>query len=77
MLKRINQILNTCSGAFIGVFLGHWIYLYWHFRTNPELYAMNSAPWYVALYIPGIVTAVLLAACLTGKLIVKRKLKSS
>ena len=74
MLKRIDQILNICSGAFVGVFLGHWIYLYWHFRTHPELYAMNSAPWYVGLYIPGIVTAVLFALCLVGKLLVKRKL---
>lgn len=75
MLKRIDQILTICSAAFVGVFLGHFLYLYFHVRIQLEFYAMNSAPWYTSAFCYGIVTAVVLIVCFLLKWIVRRKLK--
>lgn len=44
-MKRLNAILNIIMGAFVGLFIGHGVYVVWNFKTHPELYAMQSAPW--------------------------------
>ena len=46
MLKKLNSFFNIVIGSFIGVFIGFGIYKFWHFKTYPNLYAMQSAPWY-------------------------------
>ena len=75
MLQKINQILNTVIGAFIGVFIGHGAYVLWDHKAHPGLYAMQSAPWYTSILVYGVVTAVVLAAALIIKLVIRRKLK--
>ena len=77
MLKKLNQILNTIIGAFVGVFIGHGIYVFWDFKTHPDLYAMQSAPWYTSILLYGIVTVVVLIAAVIIKLIIRQKLKDS
>ena len=49
MLKKLNSFFNIVIGSFIGVFIGFGIYKFWHFNTYPNLYAMQSAPWYTEL----------------------------
>ena len=49
MLRKLNCFLNIVIGSFIGVFIGFGIYKFWHFKTYPNLYAMQSAPWYTEL----------------------------
>ena len=44
MLKRLNQIINISIGSFIGVFIGHGIYVFWDYRALPDLYDMQSSP---------------------------------
>ena len=39
--------LNIIIGSFVGVFIGHGLYVLWDLKTRPELYAMQSAPWYL------------------------------
>ena len=72
-MKRLNTILNTIIGAFIGVFIGHGIYVVWNFKTRPELYAMQSAPWYTSILVYGVFTVVVLLICFVIKAIIKYK----
>ena len=65
--QRMQRALNRAGillGCSIGIFLGRCIYLYFDFKARPDLYAMQSAPWYVDLKFQGIVTAVLAAVLL-------------
>ncbi len=66
---------NIVIGSFIGVFIGFGIYKFWHFKTYPNLYAMQSAPWYTELLLDGALVAVLVVVCIILKLIIWRKLK--
>lgn len=70
MLKRLYQILNTIIGAFIGAFIGHSIYKFWDFKSHPDLYAMQSAPWYTSILLWAIVTAVIIVIAVIIKLII-------
>ena len=71
-MKRLNAILNTVMGAFTGVFIGHCIFKLWDHKARPELYAMQSAPWYTSILVYGAATLVVLAVCLLIKLVLKR-----
>lgn len=72
-MKKINTILNTIMGAFSGVFVGHGIYTVWDFKTHPELYAMQSAPWYTSIVVYGICTLVIVMICIVAKIFIKNK----
>ena len=75
MLRKLNCCLNIVIGSFIGVFIGFGIYKFWHFKIYPNLYAMQSAPWYTELLLDGALVAVLVVVCIILKLIIWRKLK--
>lgn len=77
MLKKLNYILNIVIGSFIGVFIGHGIYVYWDYKTHPDLYAMQSAPWYTCVFVYGIVTLILLVVFAVAKSIIRKKIKST
>ena len=74
-MKRLNQILNIVIGATLGVFAGDALFLYWDWRTHPELYAMNSAPWYTGPVVYGFVAAAAILVSLIVKAIIRPKLK--
>lgn len=69
MKQKIQRILNIIIGSFIGVFIGSGLYRYWHFRKYPDLYIMQSAPWYTSILVQGLFTLVLLAVCLIIKVV--------
>ena len=69
MKQKIQRILNIIMGSFIGVFIGSGLYRYWHFRKYPDLYIMQSAPWYTGILVQGLFTLVLLAVCLIVKVV--------
>ncbi len=75
MLKKINSILNVIIGSSIGVFIGHGIYVFWDYKTHPDLYAMQSALWYTSILVYGLFTIVALIVGIMIKLIIRRKLK--
>ena len=62
-------------GTFIGVFIGHGIYVVWNLKFHPQLYAMQSAPWYISILVYGIFTVILLVICMLLKIIVKIYMK--
>lgn len=74
MRKKINQILNIIMGSFIGVFIGSGLYKYWHFQKYPDLYFIQSAPWYTSILINGLLVLVLLAVCMILKVILIEKI---
>ena len=76
-MKKLNQFLNIVIGAFAGVFLGHGIYVVWNYRTNPELYAMNSAPWYTGILVNGLLTLAVLLLYFGIKAILRYRQKKS
>ena len=75
MLRKLNCFLNIVIGSFIGVFIGFGIYKFWHFKTYPNLYAMQSAPWYTELLLDGALVAVVVVVCIILKLIIRKKSK--
>lgn len=76
-MKKLNTILNTIMGVCVGVFIGHGIYVVGNFKARPELYAMQSAPWYTSILVYGAFTLVVLLVCIVIKVIIKRKAKKT
>ena len=75
MLRKLNYFLNIVIGSFIGVFIGYGIYKFWYFKTYPNLYVMQSAPWYTELLLDGAMVVVVVVVCIILKLIIWKKLK--
>lgn len=67
MKNNIHRILNIIMGCFTGVFIGSGLYKYWHFQKYPDLYAMQSAPWYTDILIQGLFTLMIITVCLVIK----------
>ena len=76
-MNRLNNILNIIVGSFVGVFIGHGIYVLWDFKTHPGLYAMQSAPWYTSILVYGAFTLVVLLICFAIKAIIRNKQKKT
>ena len=74
-MKKINIIINIFIAVFIGVFIGHGVYTVWDFKTHPELYVVQSAPWYTSILIYGVLTIILLLICIVIKVIINHKSK--
>ena len=74
-MKKLDRILNTIIGVFVGIIIGHGIHVFWDHKTYPELDAMRSAPWYTSILVYGIATAAVLAIAIIIKLIIRRRSK--
>ena len=75
MLKKLNGVLNILIISLIGAFAGHAIYVCLDYRTHPQVYAMQSAPWYTGILYFCIFTIAPLIIAIFIKLILWRKLK--
>ena len=73
-MKKLYQTLKIFLGCMAGVFLGSCIYRYWEFKAHPDLYAMQSAPWYLPLKIQGILTVVLAVIVLAAMWLVRKNI---
>ncbi len=58
-MRRRQNYLNTASWAFVGSFLGTSAVRIWEYCKRPELYAMQSAPWYTQILFNALTTAVI------------------
>ena len=76
MLRKLNCFLNIVIGSFIGVFIGFGIYEFWHFKTYPNSYVMQSAPWYTELLLDGAMVAVVVVVCIVLKLVILEEIKA-
>lgn len=77
MKKKINQVINTIMAACVGVFIGHGISLYLDYKNHPDLYVIQSAPWYTGILVYGIGTLAVLVICVGIKIVLKRKTNKS
>jgi hypothetical protein len=68
---------NIIMGASIGGLIGRGIYVIWDFKTHPELYAVQSAPWYTSILVYGAFTLVVLLVCTVIKAMIKSKQKET
>ena len=75
MLRKLNKIINSTIVSSVGVFIGHGIYVFCDYMTHPDLYAMQSAPWYTSILIYGIVMLIFLAVAVIAKLIIRKNIK--
>ena len=73
-MKKLYQTLKIFLGCMVGVFLSSCIYRYWDFKTHPDLYAMQPAPWYLPLKVQGIVTAGIAVIVLAAMRLVRKKI---
>lgn len=72
-MKTAVRIAWCVMGAFIGVLIGSGIWKYWDYKKHPEIYALNSAPWYTGLLLNGIVMLVIDIMGLIIIAVIKRK----
>jgi len=77
MFKKLDSILNTIMATFVGVFIGHSIYKYYHYIKFPDLYKLQSTPCYTSIIIYGIITAILLTISAILKSLIKQKKNSN
>ena len=75
MLKKLNQITNITIGSFVGVFIGCGINVFWDYKKHPDLYTMQSAPWYTSIFVYGIVMLIFVTVAVIAKLIIRKKMK--
>lgn len=59
--------------ASIGILIGSGIWKYWDYKSHPEIYIQNSAPWYTGLILNAVVTLVIAAICLIVIAVIGRK----
>ena len=76
ILKRVNFILNSVIGLFMGVFIGHSIYRYYDYTNHPDLYEIQSAPWYASIQTYGLAVALIVFIAIIIKLLIKKKMQN-
>lgn len=74
-MKKLNELLKMIMWCFIGVFVGSSIYQYYDYKSYPDLYAMQSAPWYLAIWIRGIFTVIIVVVILAAMWIIRKRMK--
>lgn len=60
-MKFLYKLLKNLICATAGLFSGYALYEILFYRNHPEIYAMNSAPWYTNILVYG---AAALVICL-------------
>ncbi|MCI8638532.1 MAG: hypothetical protein HFG41_05110 [Coprococcus sp.] len=74
-MKTFYNILRILMGSCVGVFLGSSIYRYYDYKTYPELYEMNSAPWYLSIEVNAVYTLISVVLIFIVMQVLKRKRK--
>ena len=74
-MKKLNHRLNIIIGSVLGAFVGRGLYVIQNFKTHPEIYAIQSAPWYTSILVDGAFILVVLLICIVIKIIIKNSNK--
>lgn len=70
-MKKLDHALNIIIGTFIGIFIGRGLYVYHDFRTRPEIYEIQSAPWYTGILLFGAFSFTVILICIAIKLFIR------
>ncbi len=73
-MKKVYDFLLTLLWSFVGVFIGTSVYKVFDYRSHPELYAMQSAPWYLEIQINAVLTLLFVGAILVIRFFMRKKL---
>ena len=60
MLEKTRKFLKCFIFVELGAFVGNALADYIHYRRNPELYEIMSAPWYTDILISAVLTGAFL-----------------
>lgn len=74
-MSKVNRILNTIMNTVVAFFLCRSMFYIWDYLTNPDAYAMQSAPWYTAMLWLGAYTLVIVVVCSVIKAVIKHRIK--
>lgn len=74
-MKKLYDFLRILLWCFIGVFLGSSLFQYLDYKAHPDLYEIQSAPWYTAIQIRGLFALVLVVITLAVMAILRKKMK--
>ncbi len=55
-MKRLYQLSRISLWSVLGIFAGTSLYTCYDYWAHPELYAMQSAPWYLSIQINAILS---------------------
>ena len=66
-MMKLKKLLNVIIGACLGCYVGHCIFILWNHEKHPEMYAMQSAPWYTSIWVNGILTLTVVVLCMLIK----------
>ena len=73
-MKRFLQIaMRAVIIASIVIFIGSCIYQYTDYKQHPEIYMLNSAPWYTGLLIQGAISLFIVLICIIVLVVIGRK----
>ena len=73
-MKRFIQIvIRAVIIASIVILIGSCIYQYTDYKQHPEIYMLNSAPWYTGLLIQGAFTLLIIIVCVVVLVVTGRK----
>ena len=75
MLKWINHVFHILVVCVISIYAGYGVYLFWDYKTHPQYYFAQSAPWYTGIQVYGVLIAVILLVLFLIKVIIRKKIK--
>lgn len=72
-MKHLYRILKILLWSVIGVFIGSSLYKWYDYKTHPDLYAMQSAPWYLSIEFSAVLTIIAVIIILLIMWMIKKK----
>ena len=72
-MRKLYLALKIAVWAVIVLFLGSAGRQVWHYRTHPELYVINSAPWYTGILVSAVFAAAAVVILMIAMWIVRKR----
>ena len=75
-MNNLNRNLNTVRNTVLTFFIVRSIFYISDYIENPEIYEIQSTPWYTAMLLLGIFTFIVVVICSVIKIMFKCKSKN-
>lgn len=72
-MKKLYSILKIVLWSFIGVFIGKSLFTWYDYKAHPDLYAVQSVPWYLSIEINAVFTITVVIVILTVMWMIRKK----
>ena len=76
-MKKVTRILHTIMNTVVTFFICRSVFYIWDYIAHPEVYVVQSAPWYTAMLLLGIYTLFVVVVCSVIKVVIKCRMKKS